>query len=69
MTQTKHCRTITKTPVVAQTNLQIKLDFLIDLQDLGLSVARGKPWGIFFPPGFDPGDAPANGGDVGNGFV
>ena len=66
MTQHTHCRLITKKPVVAQTGLQVKLNFFMQMQQLGLSVMRSKPWGVFFPPGYE---APEGGdnNDLGGG--
>jgi hypothetical protein len=49
--RTKHCRPVSRTPVVAQTSLEIKVDFYMSLLNFAGGVQRSKPWGIVFPSG------------------
>ena len=52
MKKTAHVKLVSQLKPVApaQTNLQIKLDFVSALFTRGESVSRSKPWGIYFPP-------------------
>ncbi|MCL4216449.1 MAG: hypothetical protein KJ052_05515 [Candidatus Hydrogenedentes bacterium] len=52
MKKTAHVKLVSQLKPVApaQTNLQIKLDFITALFSRGESLASSKPWGIYFRP-------------------
>lgn len=49
-TACRHCKAVSKSPVVAETTINVKTQFLMDLFEFGVSAQRSKPWGIIFPP-------------------
>ncbi len=52
MKKTAHVKLVSQLKPVApaQTNLQIKLDFISELFGRGEILASSKPWGVYFRP-------------------
>jgi hypothetical protein len=47
-----HCKPISKVPERAQmTNFEVLKNFTQDIIERVLQIQRGKPWGIYWPPG------------------
>ena len=59
----KHLMAVSRTPVVAQTALMIKLNFIEEIVERGVLMHRQIPWKTYYPPN----GAPDNGNGVGNG--